>query len=68
MYTIDITKMNSVMQEKRWCAADIIALTGLRGETVRNCMKGKTSRIALDTAAKIAKSLDIPIQELIVEV
>lgn len=68
MYTIDITKMNSIMQEKRWRAADITAITGIHHETIRKYMLGKPSRITLDTAAKIAKSLDIPIQELIVEV
>lgn len=68
MYMVDTDKLKAAMAAKRWCAADIIALTGLSGETVRNLVKGRTSRIYLDTAVKVVKALDIPIQDAIIEV
>lgn len=67
-YSINIDKMKTTMTEKRWRAADVIAITGLSGETVRNLIKGRTSRIYLDTAVKVAKALGIPIQDFIVKV
>lgn len=68
MYTIDTQKINQVMQKRHWCAADIAALTSLDHKTVRSVIKGQRNNIALNTAVKLAKVLEIPIQDFIIEV
>lgn len=59
-------KMVERMMEKRWCAADITALTGINHQTVRRYMQGYCSEISFVRAVKIADVLGIPIEKLIV--
>ena len=59
-------KMVERMIEKRWCAADITALTGINHQTVRRYMQGYCSEISLVRAVLIADALDIPIQQMII--
>lgn len=69
MYMINTDKMNQIMVKRHWCAADIAALTGMRHKTVSDILKEKKKqRIYLDTAMKLANVLEIPIQNLIIEV
>ena len=59
-------KMVERMTEKRWCAADISALTGITHQTVRKYMRGECASISLAKAMEIADALDIPASQIIV--
>lgn len=54
------------MTEKRWCAADVSALTGITHQTIRKYMRGECASISLTKAMEIADALDIPASQIIV--
>lgn len=65
MWKFNHNKMVDLMQEKRWCAADIAELTGISHRTVRKYMRGDCEEITVIKAGLIANALGVNIEKLL---
>lgn len=68
MYTVDNMKIKETMKKKRWSASDIHALSGLSFITIKKVIEGTAVNPSFNTIFSIAKCLEIPLEELVIEV
>lgn len=68
MYTLDKSKIDAVIKKRNWCISDIAKLAGINYCSAYGYMHKGYDGISLNNAVKLAIALEIPIQDLIVEV
>lgn len=57
-----VSKLDELLEEKKISADDLADLTELTRMTIYNARQGKG--VALKTAMKISKALDVPVNEI----
>lgn len=55
--------LERIMAERGLCVAEFARMAGLPDSTIRSILTRRSKTVALDVAAKISKSLDIPMDQ-----
>lgn len=57
--------LQKIMQEKALSIPDVARISGLSDSTIRSILTRKSKSVALDVACKLAKGLQIPLEQLL---